>query len=385
MRNNSIKLNKPYSDDEWKSSGDAKEAEFAVDQPAIHYRYAFTSDEDRKAEEKPLTADALVQGVLAISTMLVQYCSIEPSFKHAHRLELEATTSRIEEASGRVRRWRLTMRIPAIGWFCTLVDRTPDDRRAAIESARHFVDDVHGEARETALRNALVGVDSETATATNPTPPTPSNLCHGGFECDKSNKCTHYHPLELCPQLVKRRTTTAERCEWVPTACARVWQSQDWLLLAKKEAVRDVLLFPRPPKHHMSNRELVQKKSSWQQVLETLTFIDSAIGPCAVDRIAVNFGEWETERSLNPNSLSCHGHVHFLLTIDAVNDCAGEAGKTAGFANMVGRLGEPVNYRLLDANELQQQVLLAEEIKLQNADMQRLSDMMAKISSQQVI
>ena len=141
------------------------------------------------------------------------------------------------------------------------------------------------------------------------------------------------------------------------------------------EAIRDVLLFPRPPNVHMGNRQLVQDKDCWKQVLATLELINATVGPQAVDHIAINFGQWETETSHDPNTLSCHAHVHYLLTTDAVVNC-GDDEKVANspaplFTNMQGRQGDPVNYRLLDAEGLQLRVLLGEENKLLAADADR--------------
>ena len=63
--------------------------------------------------------------------------------------------------------------------------------------------------------------------------------------------------------------------------------------------------------HHKSNRQLVQSKKCWAQVLSTLNLINNSIGPDAADRIAINFGEWETETSQDPNAL---GATHMCTT-----------------------------------------------------------------------
>ena len=147
------------------------------------------------------------------------------------------------------------------------------------------------------------------------------------------------------------------RCGWWPTKTLEVWRNKKWVLQARTEATRGVLLFPLPPRYHIGNRHFVQSEDGWEQGLVTLNLINEVIGLAAVYRIAVNFGLWESETSQDPNALSCHAHVHYLLKTTSVVNCGDDdmVAKSAapGFTKMQGRQGDPKDYRLMDANDLQ--------------------------------
>jgi hypothetical protein len=154
-----------------------------------------------------------------------------------------------------------------------------------------------------------------------------------------------------------------ERCNWWSTPELELVNSDDWLwlILARPQQEREVLLFPKPPENHMSNQDLVQDESGWEAVIHALDLIEnkthaqsdtessssssssslpsttaassssSSSNPAlastirstpSVDRIVVKFGEWETQTSKNVFSISCHAHVHFYITKQAVAFCA---------------------------------------------------------------
>ena len=138
------------------------------------------------------------------------------------------------------------------------------------------------------------------------------------------------------------------------------------------------MLLPKPPRHHYSNKELVCRTDFWKKVLTVANDVIHAQlksnDSFSVYTIALNFGTWETAVEKDPYALSCHGHAHFLLTREAVENCKQFEDDDAqtSFRNLANRLHEPTNYRLQDAKLLEQDVLIGEENKMNRADNKKI-------------
>jgi len=92
-------------------------------------------------------------------------------------------------------------------------------------------------------------------------------------------------------------------------------------LSARSELTRDILFIPSV---HINNLALATDPTWWQLMLDAKLFLEKEIvGPPAhfgvVDRVSLNFGQWETKIAQNPRLLDCHGHAHFALKAGTCN------------------------------------------------------------------
>ncbi len=167
----------------------------------------------------------------------------------------------------------------------------------------------------------------------NPNDPSPDPIppyCNKGSECSFIDDCdfadkAHHVPLCKVQQL---RTDRAKLpCNFFiqkELIIAPLAPSDTrFVAVARFEALRDLLLMPcvpcKDPQLH-DNTQLARSHVLWKSVIELvnrLTQLSSSWGIGAevpLERIALNFGKWETAASKDERALYCHGHVHFVLT-----------------------------------------------------------------------
>lgn len=120
-----------------------------------------------------------------------------------------------------------------------------------------------------------------------------------------------------------------------------------FIFMAKKEIIRDLVIFPNFPRH-LSNRELVQLPLFWAMTIITCKILDhelerkissdqQPIWP--VEAIAINFDQWETAGSYDKRLVDCHAHAHFLLNLTFINAC-----DDTFFPKLKDQANDPPNY-----------------------------------------
>lgn len=133
---------------------------------------------------------------------------------------------------------------------------------------------------------------------------------------------------------------------------------------SKKEPVRDLLMHPTPP-WHITNSGLVCLPVFWFMVIYTCRNLrDELRGKkksndvnWVVDAVAINFGQWETAGAKEKYALDCHGHAHFLLSLDFIDQC-----DDGFFAPLRGRQNAPPNYLYENLKSLEDERLLRYEM-----------------------
>ena len=85
--------------------------------------------------------------------------------------------------------------------------------------------------------------------------------------------------------------------------------------MVNQERSRDVLLAPI---EHLRNLDIVQSDLFWKNIVGPVWQKLSSYGK--LDMITLNFGEWETETSNDPNAIDCHAHAHIFLSLECVQN-----------------------------------------------------------------
>lgn len=106
-----------------------------------------------------------------------------------------------------------------------------------------------------------------------------------------------------------------------------------FIFTAKKETIRDLVIFPKPP-WHISNRELIQIPLFWATAIMTSKMLHRELKQklsdektkWPIEAIAINFGQWENAGSYDQCHIDCHTHAQFLLNLALRNASACDDG-----------------------------------------------------------
>ena len=105
-----------------------------------------------------------------------------------------------------------------------------------------------------------------------------------------------------------------------------VESNQDWVLLRRyAEKTHELLFLPTPDQIENrgfphGNINMVQDPRFWTAALTEIGVLTGSTDTlCAVTRIVINFGGWETAMRNNPLLAECHAHAHIWLTSDFVH------------------------------------------------------------------
>jgi hypothetical protein len=141
-------------------------------------------------------------------------------------------------------------------------------------------------------------------------------------------------------------------------------------------------MHPTPP-WHITNRKLVCLPLFWTTVIYTCRLLRNELLSKSqndikwpVDAITINFGQWESAASKEKYTLDCHGHAHFLLTLDFINKCDDKF-----FRPLKGRQEAPPNYLDDNTKLLEDQRLLSYEMRAYQQDVKTF---LAKINEIQL-
>lgn len=154
-----------------------------------------------------------------------------------------------------------------------------------------------------------------------------------------------------------RKNSTTGFCGWF---CRDELKLSDlapdgYIATARPSPVRDVLLIPLA---HTTNKLAMDSNSFWAAAHRFF----SAIRRChsnPLQKIAFNFGRWETRQALDPAAIDCHAHAHFYLSRGCVDALIKQMPSNA--ARLRGRTGHPEDYLEEDARILEQNRLVGDE------------------------
>jgi hypothetical protein len=256
--------------------------------------------------------------------------------------------------------WTVTIFIDPLYWYDQIL---PSDRAIKLQVARSWI-------------GKSVPVDPyRDSSIVEVIPPENHNICY--YECFSCNKV---HPSAKCFSLSQKVIGEQSPCGWFSCGELVIEKlcSPGWIVQARSfDRIREVLLFPRPPKHfdergkklevrsaeswsgHYTNDELVRKPAFWEKARDIVNFLrkfDPEEGSVCV---GLNFGAWETQTSKDEYSVACHGHAHIMFSpkiFSALCD------KGSGITNLespgrnplVGRGGDPEDYGSKNRMELSQ-------------------------------
>ena len=316
-----------------------------------------------------LDPNTLVQAVTYLASLLMHWKTKKPSLMDSFCLEL-----RRWDDEGRGDEWKMSIRLDVLQWFQLLLKEQGINEASCLGRLYiQFVEKEEQKRSEDEQREEKVQEPraQHTLPSSQPTtgPASDSSFdrgvlkkqCPHGMDCWHEHKCKSDHVYEHCLQMVRLRLGYTRTCGWYHTEALELFNEAacPWLLLARPRGEREILLLPRPPEYHMSNQELVQKAECWQIVIDQLHRIEKATAAStttttarrSVSHIVVKFGRWETEESKDDFSLSCHAHVHYYITKQAVEFC-----KSLPTVNKFSKLRDadqdPEDFTLRDAASL---------------------------------
>lgn len=281
-----------------------------------------------------------------------------PKLSKAFRLEIVPT-----EQEGK---WCMQASLHPRYWIrVVLAESSAEERTAVVANARAWIDQIKSGAHIAEAGDEEKSANPELAEIESL--PDARRPCKEGGACGSLPRCSYFHSNLTCVRRVQRRDGQQQPCGWTAQDSLVLWQSPAWLLLARVELIRDVLLLPRPP-IHASNAEMVLRVDFWLQVISTFRQLHSAVQGASADAslhehggaitcIATNFGKWETATSKDDSTaLSCHAHTHFLMTPQAVSALSQAHGDSCSFERMAGRMGDPPSYNLENALLLEKEL-----------------------------
>lgn len=190
--------------------------------------------------------------------------------------------------------------------------------------------------------------------------------CQFGDDCKHPSGCQQMHSSRrACSAEVKRRGgSTKRKCNFQVNdelVIDELSCSEIFIVQARHENQRDLLLFPNTEKLHLANTDMVAWPVFWQHVQmagETvIKLMDGKLCNSPFERVAFNFGLWETAMSLDHRAIDCHAHAHLHLT----RECAEFLQNR--WPMLVGRINAPERYREKNCIELENRRLLSKEMR----------------------
>jgi hypothetical protein len=356
-------------------------------------------------------ADA-VKMIGAVLTATQLNSKSSPSLEEMYRLELQPIASSSKSLHST---WSLRLSLHPVAWFNAVFPEKEDleKREKDAHIARTYIDCMKNAYR---AQPAEYNDQDAAVEAINPQ----GEVCFSGLKCPHlpTGSCARYHTTISCAQYVFRRDAPAP-CSWSAQDHLILWMDEKWLLHARAQSVRDIMLLPRPPAVHMTNKQAVQEPEYWEQVIRSCALIhraiheqgadasstapsaSAAVAPTAsasasasspsslpassladpstldlgfLECIAANFGPWETSVFKDNMALSCHSHTHFLIKRDVISQLGSSTFEN--FKCMKDRTTNPPHYDLENALLLEREVVLAYENRI-------LKERMAQITKQQ--
>jgi len=121
---------------------------------------------------------------------------------------------------------------------------------------------------------------------------------------------------------------------------------------------------------------MICSKNFWDTVICLISKLENESKVQVYEAIVINFGNWESAMRMNPSLSSCHPHAHIWLTPVYIDYIAKKYTKFGeNFYILADHVGEPENYTLQNANELEQN-------RIQSLRYNRLESRMEKLESE---
>eukprot|EP01098_Paradermamoeba_levis_P012256 TRINITY_DN531_c0_g2_i1.p1 TRINITY_DN531_c0_g2~~TRINITY_DN531_c0_g2_i1.p1 ORF type:complete len:441 (+),score=28.68 TRINITY_DN531_c0_g2_i1:126-1448(+) len=166
----------------------------------------------------------------------------------------------------------------------------------------------------------------------------------------EGRKCNKKHPKNYCSEKKVARRDGQGPCNWKVADELLVCKAQGYVLAARREATRDLLLCPT---NHKSNFDIAKSDEFWGTTVSLIGLIQTT-DEKGVELVALNFGKWETEQSKDDMAISCHGHAHVFVSA-AIISHLGSFSKAAQ-----GRYFRPEAYYESEANVLEPRLVRRE-------------------------
>lgn len=211
--------------------------------------------------------------------------------------------------------WEMEMLLDALRWFELRKDSVDASALTALEDRA----------------NALIESHSDDYCTNDPSPfPTPT-YCPYGPTCDyylkrkEGRKCKYEKHVDVCDVNQQRTDRTEKSCgfivrkELVVREFAQLPPNSPFVLVLRQEGVRDLLLMPNVPcvnRGLHSNAQLVSAPELWAAAVDVHSKLQKELPEIGqvVERLALDFGRWDTGVSKDERALNCHGHLHITLT-----------------------------------------------------------------------
>lgn len=188
--------------------------------------------------------------------------------------------------------------------------------------------------------------------------------------------CSKEHAKIYCNVDLRRRGgAPSQPCNWSAAKELILERDEFFVLMARMEPTRDLLLLPNPTndshgwKRHYSNTSLCCMPFFWETVVDVckgLAMTAKVKEEAVISKVAFNFGNWETALSRDPRALDCHGHAHLDLELQAA------LALKETYPVLIGRTNAPNNYIEENCSALESKRLLAQNLQLLRQDMQLL-------------
>ena len=150
--------------------------------------------------------------------------------------------------------------------------------------------------------------------------------------CD-AKECIFRHVLWRCRHSIPLRTynTKLVECGFPVFVEDLMADGENWTLHRRyQEGTRELLLMPKAKFVEKDgfphgNVAMVQTPLFWHVALAESRQLDALIGDqSAVERIVINFGQWEAAERRDPYASECHAHAHVWLSKKFISDVSQE-------------------------------------------------------------
>jgi len=292
--------------------------------------------------------------------LLFDWIDTRPELLSAYRVELTG------ESDG----WLVSLLFHPVAWYDFLL---PAETRVAV--AREYV-----RVMWTRVRSRSPRGDPEKCRPTD-------DYCFRPNDCWRSVKdsrcASGRHAKIYCTEKnVQRRNATTADCNWFvrDELVLHSLAPEKYVAYARPAPVRDIIL---APKKHTSNRKLACQTEFWDAAATFLGSIREYHAEYTIEKLALNFGTWESLQGEDPNALDCHAHVHFYISRATATRLKEKIlrGAPSYEKVMEGRTGPPEDYTEANILALETQRLICDEANQNHERLRGIESRMTGLES----